>query len=328
MKVRLTVGGAALGFVLSSALAAPAPVSAQGPDGRWPLQPSTGVARVVAPFLDGWYHNEDGTYTFSFGFNNWNEEVLELPVGELNFIEPAQYTGGQPTHFAPGKARGVFTVTVPASEADIDIWWTLNNPNGEVTRVPGRILWNAYQLDWLPRPHGSVPPAAWFDDGNDEIGRGPPGVTSQRTLSIPAGSPLIVEVEVEDLSTNDLSDVRFQKGTELRVNWSLFGAPLGGEVEFTRHESTMIPELSERAAAAAARADSLAAVAGVPPEPRGPEPDVVPVQDAGTARVIASFSVPGEYVLLGQVDNHRRPDSNSGDQCCWTNAYVRVNVTP
>jgi len=27
------------------------------------------------------------------------------------------------------------------------------------------------------------------------------------------------------------------------------------------------------------------------------------------------------------VDNFRRPDSASGDQCCWSNAYVRVNVT-
>lgn len=327
MKVRLTVGGAALGFLLSSAVAAPAPVSAQGPDGRWPLQPSSGVGRIVAPFLDGWYANEDGTYSYSFGYNNFNEDVVELPLGEANFIDPAQYNGMQPTVFYPGKARGVFTVTVPASQADIDVWWTLTNANGEVTKVPGRNSWNAYQLDWLPRPHGSVPPAVWFDDGNDEIGRGPPGVMSQNTLSVATGSPLVVEVEVEDISENDLSDARFRNGTELRVNWRLLQAPLGGEVEFTRHESTMIPELSERAAAAAARADSAAAAAGVPPRPRGPDPDVVPVQDAGTARVIATFSMPGEYVLIGQVDNHRRPDSNSGDQCCWTNAYVRVNVT-
>ena len=315
MKVRLTVGGAALGVLLSGTLAPPAPVSAQGPDGRWPLQPSSGVERVVAPFLDGWYHNEDGTYSYSFGYNNFNDEVIELPVGELNFIEPSRYNGMQPTVFYRGKARGVFTVTVPASEAGIDIWWTLTNPNGEVTRVPGRNSWNAYQLDWLPRPHGSVPPAVWFDDGNDEIGRGPPGVMSQRTLSVAANSPLTVEVEVEDISTNDLSDARFRDGTQLRVNWRLLQAPVGAEVEFTRHESTMVIEPP-------ARDDDDPRP---PPRPLGA--DIVPVQDAGTARVIASFSMPGEYVLIGQVDNHRRPDSNSGDQCCWTNAYVRVNVT-
>jgi len=321
MKVRLTVGGAALGFLLSSALAAPAPAAAQGPDGRWPLQPSSGVGRVVAPFLDGWYANEDGTYSYSFGYLNLNDEVVYLPVGEANFIDPAQYNGMQPTVFHPGKTRGVFAVTVPASQADVDVWWTLTNPNGEVTKVPGRNSWNAYQLDWLPRPHGSVPPRVWFDDGNDVIGRGPPGVTSQRTLTVAAGSPLLVEVEVEDISTNDLSDARFRNGTELRVNWSIMQGPVGSEAEFTRHESTMIPEPPR------GRGGAGGGAAGDSAQARGPGPDIVPVQDRGTARVFVSFSLPGEYVLVGQVDNHRRPDSSSGDQCCWTNAYVRVNVT-
>jgi hypothetical protein len=46
----------------------------------------------------------------------------------------------------------------------------------------------------------------------------------------------------------------------------------------------------------------------------------------GTARVVATFSEPGEYMLHAQVDNWRSPDSSSGDQCCWTNGYVRVTV--
>jgi len=319
MKVRLTVGGVALGVLLSSTLAAPAPLSAQGPDGRWPLQPTSGVGRIVAPFLDGWYENDDGSYTYSMGYNNFNSDVIYLPVGETNLIEPAEYSGMQPTVFYPGKARGVFTVTVPAAQADGDVWWSLTNPNGEVTKVPARNSWNAYQLDRLPRPHGSLPPAVWFDDGNDEIGSGPEGVVSQRTLSTAVGSPLVVEVEVEDISINDLSDARFRNGTELRVNWALLQAPVGAEVEFTRHESTMVPEPPAGRGGDGADPDG--------PPRRGPGPEVVPVKDAGTARVIASFSMPGEYVLIGQVDNFRRPDSNSGDQCCWTNAYVRVNVT-
>ena len=49
---------------------------------------------------------------------------------------------------------------------------------------------------------------------------------------------------------------------------------------------------------------------------------------AGTARVYATFSSPGEYIMLGQVDNWRAPDSTAGDQCCWTNAYQQVIVTP
>ena len=47
-----------------------------------------------------------------------------------------------------------------------------------------------------------------------------------------------------------------------------------------------------------------------------------------TSSVIATFSMPGEYLMLAQVDNFDANDSGTQDQCCWTNAYVRVNVTP
>jgi hypothetical protein len=46
----------------------------------------------------------------------------------------------------------------------------------------------------------------------------------------------------------------------------------------------------------------------------------------GTALVVATFSMPGEYILHAQVDNWRVPDSGAGDQCCWTNGYQRVTV--
>ena len=81
MKVRLTVG-MALGLLLGGALAAPAPATAQGPDGRWPLQPRSGVGRFIAPFLEGWYDNGDGTFTYSLGYSNLNEETID--PGELN----------------------------------------------------------------------------------------------------------------------------------------------------------------------------------------------------------------------------------------------------
>jgi hypothetical protein len=42
--------------------------------------------------------------------------------------------------------------------------------------------------------------------------------------------------------------------------------------------------------------------------------------------VIATFSAPGEYLMLAQVDNFDANDSGTQDQCCWTNAYVRVTV--
>jgi hypothetical protein len=46
----------------------------------------------------------------------------------------------------------------------------------------------------------------------------------------------------------------------------------------------------------------------------------------GEGTTLATFTEPGDYVLRVRVDNFNAPDSTFGDQCCWTNGYVRVSV--
>jgi hypothetical protein len=322
MKVRKNVGGVALGLLLCSAVAAPAALEAQGPEGRWPLQPRSGIGRVVAPFLEGWYVNPDQTISYSFGYLNLNDSTVEIPVGEGNSIEPAQFNGMQPTVFLPGRHRGMFAVTVPASMREDDIWWTITNPNGEVTKVPGRTSWTAYMLDWNPRPHGTLPPTVSFEGGQRGLGgpgTGPIGVMAERTVTTSVGAPTTVSVNVRDISERDLTDPRFREPTSLRVVWTKYQGPVGGRVEFTRHESTPIPEVSEGGRGGGGGGGGGAASRA------GPETIMVPSGE-GTVRVVATFSQPGEYMLNAQVDNWRSPDSSSGDQCCWSNGYVRVTV--
>jgi len=308
----IAVGASALAIMCSLALD-PAVIQAQGPEGRWPLQPASGVGRLVAPFLEGWYENEDGTFSYSFGYLNLNDRRVEIPVGEGNLVEPAQFDGMQPTTFESGRHRGVFAVTVPASMAQEDVWWTLTNPGGEVTRVPGRNNWGAYKLDWLPRPHGSRHPRVSFEGG--EEGRGPVGVVAGRTLTTSVGTPLTLEIDARDPSERDANDPRFRETIPLRVVWYQHQGPVGGMVEFTRHESTPAP--SEQASDDDDGGDAGGVAAGA----------IVDLPDGrGTARVIATFSAPGEYVLLARVDNWSAPDSSSGNQCCWTNGFVRVTV--
>ena len=187
MKVWMRVGGVAFALLILSPTAGPGAVEAQGPAGRWPLQPGSIENRIVAPMMEGWYANEDGTYSFSFGYLNLNQDVVEIPLGENNFIEPVEFDGMQPTTFHPGRNRGVFAITIPNALGDQDFWWTLRHANGQVTRVPGRTGAIAYQLDWVPRPHGSVPPRVSFDADGDE-GRGPPGIVAERTVPTIFGS--------------------------------------------------------------------------------------------------------------------------------------------
>lgn len=323
-KVRKNVGAAAVGLLLCSALALPPVLDAQAPpgqgvaDGRWPLQPRSGVSRVVAPFLEGWFPNPDGTFSYSFGYLNMNDSTVEIPLGEGNMIEPAEFHGMQPTVFLPGRHRGMFAVTVPAAMEDDDVWWTITNPNGEVTKVPGRTMWSAYMLDWNPRPHGTVTPVVTFEGGQSALGyegRGPLGVMAEQTITTSVGAPTTLSINVEEVSERDPTDPRFREPTSVRVVWTPYQAPVGAEVEFSRHESTPLPEETEGGRAGGGRGQ------------RAPGPEEVMVTSGqGTARVVATFSEPGEYLLHAQVDNWRVPDSSSGDQCCWTNGYQRVIV--
>ena len=326
MKVCSKVGVAALGLLVCSSLAAPAGIHAQAPpgqgvaDGRWPLQPNSGLGRIVAPFLEGWYRNPDGTISYSFGYSNLNDSTVEIPIGEGNVIEPAQFNGMQPTVFLPGRHRGMFTVTVPPDMEDDDIWWTITNPNGKVTRVPGRTVWTAYMLDWNPRPHGTVTPIVTFEGGQRPLGhegRGPIGVMAEQTITTSVGAPTTLSIVVEEVSERDPADPRFREPTSLRVVWTKYQAPVGAQVEFSRHESTPVPEETEGGRGGAA--------GGRGAERAGPE-EVMVASGQGTARVVATFSQPGEYLMHAQVDNWRVPDSSSGDQCCWTNGYQRVVV--
>ncbi|MDX1568704.1 MAG: hypothetical protein R3223_12935 [Longimicrobiales bacterium] len=312
MQFRLFAGGMAIALLLLGGSAVPQALEAQ----FRPLAPMPPEGLPVSPFMEGWYENDDGSYTISFGYLNRNEEqILHKPIGDDNYIEPEAFGGMQPTIFLPGRHRGVFAITIPQAmhEDGEDLWWYITNTNGEVHRVPGRARAEAYQLDRNPRPQGSLQPVIWFDD-EDEQGSGPEGIIADETLTPSVGEPVELTIHAMDPSERDPEDPRFREAIPLRVVWFNHQGP--AEVEFTRHESTPEPEESEE------DEDDDMRRRGGPP---GPE--VVMLEEGeGTARVYATFHRPGEYLVRARVDNWQAPDSSSGDQCCWTNGYVRVIV--
>ena len=289
-------------------------VSAQSADnGRFlSLTPPDGLP--IIPVLEGWIDNQDGTTSFSFGIINRNEEGVDIPIGEANRIEPAKWDGIQPTYFPPGRSTGAFTVTVPNAERETDVWWYLKTGSNEELKVPGRYGASAYELDFiLPRPQGALQPRVGLGEDGDQL----PGLYAQ-IGDYPGGAVSVGErvelvVNASDPAERDPTDPRFGEPLPMGVAFMKYQGP--GDVEFTSHESTPAAENpyneNDR------RYNFWRAPAANELEIPGP---------AGTARVYATFSAPGDYIISTKVDIHEAPDSSNGDQCCWTNVYQRVTV--
>lgn len=109
-------------------------------------EPTYRKGQHIEPAYEGWQENEDGTFSFLFGYHNENwEDELDIPVGENNFFSPGVEDRGQPTHFLPRRNRFTFKVVVPADWGDKELAWTVTS-NG-VTRVAYATLARDYVVD-------------------------------------------------------------------------------------------------------------------------------------------------------------------------------------
>ena len=93
----------------------------------------------VSPAFEGWWQNDDGTYTLFFGYmnDNWDEEI-DVPIGPENNIVPGGPDRGQPTHFLPRRNMFLFEVRVPSDFGDQEVVWTLTT-HGRTQRAYGSL---------------------------------------------------------------------------------------------------------------------------------------------------------------------------------------------
>src|SRR4030095_13689567 len=111
------------------ALAAQAPISVN-------LEPVRESGQSVTGALEGWYQNPDGTYSLLMGYFNRNsKEILDIPVGPNNRIEPGGPDQGQPTHFLARRQWGVFRVVVPKDFVSKKLTWNIV-AKGQTTTIP------------------------------------------------------------------------------------------------------------------------------------------------------------------------------------------------
>lgn len=193
------------GFLLVFALAIAFPAQARQigiPERNFNEQTLRERGAPVYPVYEGWYRAEDGARRLCFGYMNANtQQAIEIPHGPRNFVEPAEFDGGQPTHFRPIPARSyrrdycVFTVVWPESYGPDDrIVWTIDS-NDEPLSAPGQIL-PAYELDdRASSGRGDVAPVITMGPDRPEA-RGRTGAT-WGPLSATVATPLELSVHVE-----------------------------------------------------------------------------------------------------------------------------------
>ena len=242
----------------------------------------------VIPLYDGWFPNPDGTFTLCFGYFNMNtEQSIDVPLGAGNRIEPAIYDGVQPTHFDP--------VPAPTLTRDYRHHWCVFSVTVPEDFGNADVIWSLQtQGNTLSVP-GSLIPSYVLDEQ----------VTSGRDAVAPY------------LSLNDdPPGFRGRRGLWEGPRVARVGKPVpliarishpeaGTWLNWTLHQGPAAMEFSQ----AENRLDSA----------------------AGVAMTTATFSEPGSYVVRVQAinDTERRNEPTYGFEfyCCWTNGYVRVDVT-
>src|SRR3989475_1774839 len=100
----------------------------------------------VSPAYEGWWPNDDGSFTLFFGYMNanWLQE-FDVPIGPDNNIEPGGPDQGQPTHFYPRRNPFLFTIRVPKDLGAKELIWSLTT-NGKTEHAYASLK-NDYMID-------------------------------------------------------------------------------------------------------------------------------------------------------------------------------------
>jgi hypothetical protein len=276
-----------------------------GNAGEWNVRALRPHGQPVIPTFDGWVLEEDGTATLCLGYFNLNfDEALEIPIGPNNYIEPAKYNGIQPTYFNPVPLKAanklkhycVFTVNVPAGGGERVVWHLRRSYEQDLS-VPAHSGSEYYRVEDLFFPTdraergGSMAPVVRFVEpaGPTGIGKGARGGKRVGPIGARVGRPLTLTLGVSQPSPSEYPEVAPYTGDPktFEVFWAKYSGPpdVVGVVTFSNNEFMVGP-------------------------------------GAGTATTTATFTEPGDYVLITQVLG-----GGFDNQCCWTNGYVEVSVT-
>lgn len=265
--------------------------------------------QYIEPAYEGWWENDDGTFSFIFGYQNENwEEELDIPVGDSNQFSPGAADRGQPTHFLPRRNRFTFEVVVPADWGDKELAWTVS-VNG-VTKTAYATLARDYVVDnvVIASETGSLGAGTSSPESRANIA---PTLTvlgdrtgDQVTRRVRVGEPLMIEAKIEDdglpkpraasltrpvLEARELMlspprQVTVGKINGLFLSWNVYR----GDGDVTFDPPQVKPWEDTRAGA-----NSPWGALWTPP----------PIPEDGIYHTAVTFDEPGTYVLWGRADD-------------------------
>jgi hypothetical protein len=261
----------------------------------------------VVPIFDGWINNGDGTADLCFGYKSLNlEERLDIPLGSDNYMEPARFDGMQPTFFLetpPGRETWgmdvraahimrhycVFSVTVPMDSDPV--YWTLKRHGFEYTTL-GHTGSRSYLLDDTWNDNNRGPDAAGgkmapLVEWVEPQGSAHIGRAGEGARAGPVTGRVGVPITLSIAVTQPPIEEYEGDPKPWNVFWYKYQGP-PGEVRFSETATRLV------------------------------QGDMLETKMATTS---ATFLEPGRYVVQSQVLM-----SAFQSQCCWTNAYVEVDI--
>ncbi len=260
------------------------------------MEPLKDSGLNVYPAFEGWYQNSDGSYTLLVGYYNRNKkQVLDVPIGPANRIEPGGPDQGQPTHFVVGRGWGTIAIKVPKDFGDKKLTWTLTS-NGKTVSVPFGIT-KGYQIEpYLDAAMGNKPPVFRFAEKGEALTGPPRPLSAAPVLSGAVGEPVTISAWLTDDGHEE--------------------PPMGGGFASAPPGGAQAPPRRLRLNATLTKY-------------RGPGDvtfaDNTPTVEKDRISTTATFSMPGEYVIRIE-GNDSSGVGGGGFQCCWSTAYMKVNV--
>lgn len=270
-----------------------------------PFEPALEAGQGITGAFEGWFSNPDGSFSLLVGYFNRNtKQSMDIPLGPENQIQPGGPDYGQPTHFLPGRAWGLFAIKVPKDFGEKKLTWTIV-ANGKPTSIK---LWlnRDYEISPLISaadvgPDADTPPTLRFQDFKEEgpVVQGPQGLSTKRTARVNEPLPLTVWVSDDGKwFSNSGAKPRNLGPIPVTVTWSKYRGP--GDVTFSK-EKPVVEKLE------------------------GGDAKFV---FNGKATTTATFSEPGEYVLHVTINDYSGEGGGGGFQCCWSNGTVDVTAKP